>query len=197
MEKQTIELNGTTLNVQEENGIVTIHINSKDAVVYMNNELMWSIGNEKEEYKRIPRTYHDYLIKHSYSMEVDQKGQKTIADVANGEDIMFLFPFNRKLDVHARFGFITSVEEVRMYLEERDIEGEAEVIAEKFNHLKKFIEDKGYQFIYSHAADDWAWGWWDVVVDPGEWNESIFSKIIKEISRFKKNLYDMMEKYNL
>lgn len=200
MKANNIQLGNTVVEAVEENGVVTVRIQSQDAVVFMNEEMIWSIGNDRKEFKYVPQNMHNFLLKSGMDhIEYDEKTKVTVADVyVDGEQLSFYFPVNKKKDIHARFDFITSVEELKDYLldimSEEEAQPHIEEIQERFTQFKEFVDSKGCKLVFSHAMNEWAYAWWDIVFLPSEWNEENVVAIMKEVNAFNQFINKMRDK---
>jgi len=195
--KQTsIKVGNTTVEAVEVNGVVTIQINSlkEDAVVLMNDTMIWSVGNEKEEFKYIPQSIHQFLLASGMDhIEYREKDKLTVVDVyVHGESLTFYFPVNQKKPIKARFDLITSVEDVKDYLYDgKDDEKYLQELTVKFESLKSLVSSKGYKLSFSHAMGDFVYGWWDIVFDTVDFDEEKIKEIMKLVVDFNKFVHKM------
>lgn len=202
-QKQEFNAGNTKIEVVEENGIVSIRIQSADAVVYMNDDMIWSIGNDREEFKYVSPIFHQFFLNSGMDhIEYDEKTKQTVADVyVDGEQLTFYLPVNKKKHIHARFDLITSVEEVKDYLSELEDEEKTkpfeEELNKRFNAFKEFVASKGYKLAFSHAMNEWAYAWWDLVFLPSEWNEESVVAIMKEANGFNQFINKMRDSLNI
>jgi hypothetical protein len=202
MKTKNIQLGNTVVEAVEENGVVTVRIQSQDAVVYVNEDMVWSIGNDREEFKYVPHVFHDFLLKSGLDhIKYDEKEKETTADVyVDGEQLSFYFPTNKNKHIHSRFDLITSVEEVKDFLSElEDAEKTKpfeEELVKRFNAFKEFVASKGYKLAFSHAMNEWAYAWWDIVFLQSEWNEEEVVAIMKEANEFNDFIRKMRDELN-
>lgn len=199
----TVQAGNTQVEVVEENGIVTVRIQSDDAVVYMNNDLIWSIGNEKEEFKYVPHNLHSFLLDSGMDFIKYEKETKiTSADIyIDGEQLTLYIPVNQKKQIHARFDLINSVKEVKEYLDECDDEDttkpfEEELVA-RFEEIKQLIASKRYKMVFSHSMNEWAFGWWDIVFSAQEFNQENVVAIMKKVNEFNQFIHRMRDTLKL
>lgn len=203
MTNQVIEAGNTKVDIVEENGIVTVRIHSEDAVVYMNDDLIWSVGNEKKEFKYIPKQFHDFILNNGVDhMEYMEKAKETSVDVyIDGESLTLYFPVNQKKEINARFNFITSVEEVKEYLlelhEEEKVKETLDELTKRFEAIRVLVESKGYKLGFSHAMGEWAYAWWDIVFQSADWNEESVKEIMKEVTEFNRFTNQIRDEFNI
>jgi transcriptional regulator with PAS, ATPase and Fis domain len=200
--QKELVVGNTKVLVTEENGVVKVHLDSEDAVVYMNNEIIWSTGNEKEEFKYIPQQLHKFILDTgSDYIEYSPQHKETVVDVyPGGQTLTMYIPQNKRKQIQGRVDFIRSVEDVVNYL--KDVEDEKNV-SETINELKvrfdetiKFIESKGYKFEFSHAVDEWAYAWWDIIFSATSFNEESIREIMEKLKEFDKFINDIRDKYD-
>lgn len=202
MKKKTVTIGDTTLHVTEENGVVTVHIDSEDVVVNMKGNVIWSVGNDKEEFKAIPTVMHAFFVEQGYyHLDTDPKTEMTTLEThVAGEEIAFYFEKNKKKPIIARVNFITTREEVMSLIQNWETENHQALLADKegfderLNLVNKAVKDAGYEFHFSHATDEWAYGWWDMAFDSTDWSEPKFLQVIKAVSFFNSYVRALHEK---
>lgn len=200
--EKEIKIGNAIIIAREENGIVSVDIKSEDAVVRVNDDIVWSVGNEKEEFKYIPKNMHSLIIKSGDYLEYQKKEKQTVADVSfDGEMITFYIPVNQNEVINGRFDLITSVEllndEIDCVLEDEEAKFMKQKVKEKFDKVKKEIEKNGYKMIYSHDMSEWLYAWWDMTFKAKDFDEEKVRSIMKEVREFNEFLIELRDKMKL
>lgn len=191
----------TTVELIEENGVVQVKIYTEDGVVYLNDELIYSVGNDVEEFKYIPQRFHKFILdsKMDY-IEHDPKEKITTVDChPNDEPLTFYFPMNKKAQIVARIDFITSVSDIAteygVSKNEEEFHKDLELLEKMFQDVIDTVKLKGYDFKYSHAVGDWVYAWWDVIFPMDKFDENKIMEIMEKIKSFNSRLRQIKDKY--
>ncbi|MFS0657403.1 hypothetical protein AB1L07_02095 [Niallia alba] len=202
MKNKQIEIEDTRIEIIEDNSIVSIKINSNDAIVYMNDDIIWSVGNEKEEFKNIPKKLRDFILNSgSDFMEYDEKKKIISVDTyVNGEQLSLYIPKNYNKHLHCRFNFITSVDDVVSYaidiLEENEVKVIESELKQRMEAFENLVDSKGYKTGLSHGMDEWAYAWWDIILKPSSWDDESIKEIMNEVVSFNQYINRIREEFD-
>lgn len=188
---------------QNKEKMTSVHIQSEDADIYVNGELVWQ-KYDNPEYAKIPPNYRAFVKERSNYMK--DKGDKIEVDChdRNIRSVAtFYFPKNLRNPISVRFDLITSLEHYEAdYLRNHtDIDdATADNLTAELKLLWKALEDEihsyGWKFYYSHD-DEGCWGWWDVVFKNSAWNEEHLLSVWKRIGNIRTKVGDINDQYSM
>lgn len=112
----------------------------------------------------------------------------------------FYFPDEANSAITVRLDYLNSIDDFmdEVYGVTEDEEAEAikkETLA-KHEEVVATIEKNGFKFGYSHNCEGF-YGWWDVIIQPGTWNEKGFIESWKAIDEFNEYISKIAQKLNL
>lgn len=200
---QEIQMNNSTIKVEEVNGKTIISIDTTDADIIVNNQCIWS-KFDKPEYEHVPVVLRNYI--HDNCTFIKEQDGNVTADLSLFGSICatFYISSNKKEVIRARMDFIDSMEilEHEYIRNSANIDDEtADSLMKEFNQLFSDIEtsakEAGYQFVPSHPTEDGIGGWWDVIFPLEKWNEKAFNSIWEKISIFYDYLNNVGSDYDL
>lgn len=200
---QEIQMNNSTIKVEEVNGKTIITIDTTDADIIVNNNCLWS-KFDKPEYEHVPVVLRSYIQDKSDFIEL--KDGVVTADLWKFGTICatFYIPQNKRDDIKARMDFIESMELLEHdYIRNSNyIDKEtADALMSKFNQLFSEIEESikkaGYKFVPSHGTNNGVGGYWDVIFSLDKWNEDAFNTIWEKISLFEDYMNTVGNEFNI
>lgn len=196
---KTLELNGTKVELTEENGIVKVNVLTENASVKVNNVSVWEMFSE-EEYKNIPPAYRSFIKKTKDYIESNEKGVSVDCYIDDARTQgTFYFPLNQVEPVLVRFDYVDSLEDLHStlldYTEQVIADEVKEMMSVIDTKLREAIEKKGFKWKYSHSMEEYMYGWWDIVIEPGKWNEEGFIECWKIIEDFNKRIREIFNTY--
>lgn len=196
-----IEINGTLVEVEVVNGLVSVNVDTADADVVVNGQKIWSTF-EKEEYRYIPEYLRNFILAHGDDVGFEpvgsRKGSRDVYADCYYPDLRpqatFYIEQNQKKPIKARFDYVDDLEMLKSeYIENViDDQDEADKVFAVFkdldNKLRETVEKYGFKWEYSHSMGEMMYGWWDIVVTNETWNEEGFVECWKIISEFNDEL---------
>lgn len=158
-----------------------------------------------EVYETIPTEMRKFIKDTNIYLERQEGNRSDTVDAdCHMEDIKtqatFYFKDNVNEAIVARLDYIDSVEDFMDYVYGVTEDKEAETIKKetiaKHQEVVNIVEKNGFKFVYSHHCEAF-YGWWDIIIQQGTWNEEGFIESWKAVDNFNGYVRKIAEKLNL
>lgn len=186
-----------SLNIEENEKVKTININSGgNLIININGKTVW-ISDEVDNDRKVPQDYHkfvqDFINQHSYDSSLES-------------DRIYAFCSNPEMDFEAAFKFPNnSSEPIEVQITSFDSEflqnqiknlGLSKEVEEKTikkvkdieKNLKEHVESEGFKWKHSHDSGN-GLSWYNLVSTLEQFDEKLIFSLWKEVDRMSAEVH--------